>query len=207
MALKLHELKEKNNLKIDGIIHVGIHWAEEHNSYIDMGVKKLLYFEADPNNFEICKNYIQSTPVDYTVELLNIALGDTNDIMMFNISSNDSESSSFLRPKIHLEQYPWIEFSKQIEVQLNRLDDVLKNPEFYNTLVIDVQGFELNVLKGAPETLKKIDYIMTEINVQEMYENCCLVSDLDDYLSNFGFERIETDLCGKNWGDALYIKK
>lgn len=207
MALKLTQLKEKNNLEINGIIHVGIHWAEEHNSYIDMGVKKLLYFEADPHNYEICKSYIQNTPEDCQVELLNIALGDNNDTMMFNISSNDSESSSFLKPKIHLEQYPWIEFSKQIEVKLHRLDDVIEKSEQYNTLVIDVQGFELNVLKGSAETLKNIKYIMTEVNVQEMYENCCLLSDLDDYLSGFGFERVETDLCGQNWGDAFYIKK
>ncbi len=207
MTLKLHELKNKNDLKINGIIHVGIHWAEEHNSYIEMGVKNLLYFEADPNNYQICKTYIKNTPSDYTVYLLNIALGDTNDTMMLNISSNDSESSSFLKPKLHLEQYPWIKFSKQIEVQLNKLDDVVQNIELYNMLVIDVQGFELNVLKGSKNTLSNIDYIMTEINVQEMYENCCLVSDLDSYLSDFGFERVETDLCGQNWGDALYIKK
>jgi FkbM family methyltransferase len=207
MALKLNHLKEKNNLKINGIIHIGIHWGEEHESYIEMDVKNLLYYEADPNNYQVCKEYIKNIKSDASVKLINMALGDTNDIMEFNISSNDSESSSFLKPKKHLNQYPWIHFSKKIEIQLNRLDDIIEDSELYNTIVIDVQGFELNVLRGGFETLKKIDYIMTEINVDETYEGCCLVSELDSFLSTFGFERIETELCGSTWGDALYIKK
>ena len=208
MALKLDQLKEKNNLKIQGIIHIGIHWGEEHESYIKMNVKNLLYYEADPNNYQICKDFIKkNTPDDVSVRLVNKALGDTNSVMEFYISSNDSESSSFLKPKKHLSQYPWIHFEKKVNIQLNRLDDVIENVNCFNTLVIDVQGFELNVLRGSCETLKNIDYIMTEINIDENYEGCCLLDELDLFLSNFSFERIETDLCGSTWGDALYIKK
>ena len=35
--------------------------------------------------------------------------------------------------------------------------------------------------------LKNIDYIYTEVNVEEVYKNCDKMEDLTNYLSNFGF--------------------
>jgi hypothetical protein len=34
-----------------------------------------------------------------------------------------------------------------------------------------------------------------------------MVDKLDEFLSYFGFSRLETDWMGGTWGDALYIKK
>jgi len=48
---------------------------------------------------------------------------------------------------------------------------------------------------------------MTEVNNSELYENCAKVKELDDYLSTYDFERVETTWDGVTWGDALYIKK
>jgi hypothetical protein len=71
----------------------------------------------------------------------------------------------------------------------------------------DVQGYELEVFKGGKETLSTIDYIYCEINRAELYEHCPMVSDIDNFLSEFGFERVETLWACSTWGDALYIKK
>jgi hypothetical protein len=113
-------------------------------------------------------------------------------------------SNSLLKPKKHLEYYPSIAFEETEVVLVNRLDDFKITD--CNLLVMDVQGAELLVLKGATETLKYIDYIYTEVNIQEMYEGCALMGDLDNYLKDF--TRVETKLTRKrSWGDALYIKK
>jgi FkbM family methyltransferase len=207
MALKIENLIAKYNLNISGLIHVGIHYGEEHLAYLNLGIKNLLYFEADPNNYEVCKEFLEKNDSQgASIKLLNKALGDDNKILDFNLASNDSESSSFLKPKLHLSQYPWIKFDSSIKIQSYRLDDVIEDPEKYNTLILDVQGFELNVLKGATKSLNTINYVLTEINQAELYENCSLVSELDLFLSNLGFSRVETDFCGGTWGDALYIK-
>jgi FkbM family methyltransferase len=207
MALKIENLIAKYNLNISGLIHVGIHYGEEHPAYLNLGIKNLLYFEADPNNYEVCKEFLEKNDSQgASIKLLNKALGDDNKILDFNLASNDSESSSFLKPKLHLSQYPWIKFDSSIKIQSYRLDDVIEDPEKYNTLILDVQGFELNVLKGATKSLNTINYVLTEINQAELYENCSLVSELDLFLSNLGFSRVETDFCGGTWGDALYIK-
>jgi hypothetical protein len=33
-----------------------------------------------------------------------------------------------------------------------------------------------------------------------------LVSEIDEYLSKYGFKRVETSMTEFEWGDALYIK-
>jgi hypothetical protein len=70
-----------------------------------------------------------------------------------------------------------------------RLDDILEDKQNYNFLTIDVQGYELEVLKGSRETLKNINYILTEVNRDELYENCARVEQLDEFLGRFNFQR------------------
>jgi hypothetical protein len=67
-------------------------------------------------------------------------------------------------------------------------------------------SLNIMVFKGAFETLKNIDYIISEVNKDEVYENCAHVDDLDSYLNQFNFQRVETNWIGGTWGDAFYIK-
>jgi hypothetical protein len=91
-----------------------------------------------------------------------------------------------------------------------RLDDYWKDSglpqQGFNFLNIDVQGFELEVLRGAAETLNYVDYILTEVNREELYEDCVLVEELDEFLDAYGFVREETSWGGGSWGDAFYVK-
>jgi hypothetical protein len=71
---------------------------------------------------------------------------------------------------------------------------------------MDVQGFELEVLKGGTKTLEHVDYVYCEVNRDEVYENNALVEELDEFLGEYGMKRVETDWAGEIWGDALYIR-
>jgi hypothetical protein len=89
-----------------------------------------------------------------------------------------------------------------------KLDDFNYDVNKYNFINIDVQGYELEVFKGASEKLNYIDVIMTEINQDELYKDCTQIQELDEFLSKYGFERVETYWWyNDGWGDALYIKK
>jgi hypothetical protein len=72
---------------------------------------------------------------------------------------------------------------------------------------MDTQGYELEVLKGAKKTLKKINFVYTEVNNTEVYENNALIEDIDKFLEKYNMVRVETDWMGTTWGDAFYIKK
>jgi hypothetical protein len=88
-----------------------------------------------------------------------------------------------------------------------RLDDVNFDSNKYNFIMIDVQGYELEVFKGAEKTLEKIDYIMSEINRDELYENCAKIEELEVFLGHFGFKLVEENWAGGTWGDGFFIKK
>ena len=55
--------------------------------------------------------------------------------------------------------------------------------------------------------LNDIEYIYTEVNNDYVYINGALITDIDKYLSEFNFIRVETEFTPYNWGDAFYVKK
>jgi FkbM family methyltransferase len=202
MLIDLNELKNKYDLKIKGVIHIGAHYGEEFNVYDKLKIKNIIFFEPLLENFKILKERIGDKAI-----LVNKALGNENKKITMNVETNNQgQSSSILEPHIHLTQYPWIIFNKKEIVEMVRLDDELKDNDKYNFINIDVQGYELEVFKGSSQILKNVDYIMTEVNKSEVYKNCAMVEDLDNFLSKFNFKRVETTWDGITWGDAFYIK-
>jgi len=188
LSLDLEELVQKYQVKIKGLIHVGAHYGQEYEIYQRLGIANLIFFEPLVQNFEILK-----THVGEKAKLFQLALGNENkEVKMYVESTNNGMSSSILKPQKHLEQYPQIVFDQEEIVEMVRLDDFLSEKENYNFLTIDVQGYELEVLKGSRETLTNISGILTEVNRDELYSNCVRVEQLDDFLKNFDFYRVET---------------
>jgi hypothetical protein len=109
-----------------------------------------------------------------------------------------------LKPKVHLEEHPEVTFPETKTVEVHTLDDYY-DPQ-YNFLNIDVQGYELEVLKGASKTLANIDAMILEVNRDEVYEGCPMIEDIDNFLKGFGFNRIAEVWQSKSWGDALYAR-
>ena len=203
MLLDLKSLKEKYNLDIRGVIHVGAHHGQENTVYNELNIENRIFFEPLKDSFEILKRNVSESHLLY-----NFALGNENKKIMMNVEKNNqSQSSSILVPKLHLTQYPNIVFNETEEVNMVRLDDVDFDLTKYNFIMIDVQGYELEVFKGSERTLEKIDFIMSEINRDELYENCAKIEELQIFLSHFGFVLVEENWAGGTWGDGFFIKK
>lgn len=205
MLLDFLNLIKKYNLNINGIIHIGAHHGQEYALYEKQNIKNILFFEPLKNNF----NKLQENLIYKDVILVNKALGSDNKKIVMNVeTSNNSQSCSILKPKIHLQQYPNIVFDKTEEVEMITLDSYFtdNNIKKYNFINIDVQGYELEVFKGSKDTLNFIDYIICEVNRAELYENCANIYELDQYLNSYRFKRVETSWNGITWGDAFYVK-
>ena len=200
MILDLEKLVDKYNLEIRGLIHIGAHTCIEFPRYERLGIENMIFYEPDTDSYEELLKRVSGCVA------VNCALGNFNGDAVLYVASN-GQSSSLLEPDLHLRQYPRIRFDEKRTVKVRKLDDVLCSPEKFNFIDIDVQGYELGVFKGAEKTLKGIDYIMTEVNRAELYKDCAMVEDIDDFLVKFGFSRVETDWAGTTWGDAFYIKK
>ena len=143
--------------------------------------------------------------IDFHTETKNLALGNMTGKVLMNIErDNKGQSSSILKPKLHLEQYKWIKFTDKEEVDIDRLDNVDYDRELYDFLHIDTQGYELEVLKGAVESLKFINEIECEVNYAELYEGCPMESEITDFLREQGFSLTGIHMWCDNWGDATY---
>lgn len=204
MLLDFDSLVKKYNLRVKGVIHIGAHHGEEHPVYARHNITNVAYFEPDPTSFQTLQTRVGDKP---GVTLFNTALGNRAGEVVMNVASNGGVSSSILTPNKHLTRHPKITFDSTIRVALNKLDNIPLDRHLYNMINIDVQGYELEVFKGGAETLKGIEYIMAEVNRDEVYDNCVHVEDLDIFLNLFNFIRVETIWSGGIWGDAFYVKK
>ena len=193
---------DKYNFSIKGVIHIGAHYGQENNIYEDLGVENRIFFEPLKSNFKVLKENVSNK---YT--LINKALGnEEKSISMFVEKENEGQSSSILKPKVHKTQYPWVKFEEEEIVEMTTLDRVNFDREKFNFINIDTQGYELEVFKGAKETLKSIDYIISEINRDELYEGCAQVNELEDFLYTYNFKLVETNWGGGSWGDGIFVK-
>ena len=199
--LDLRELKETYDCNYNGVLHIGAHGGLEYEDYKLMGLDPIIFVEPQPNIFERLKQNVGEECI-----CLNLALGNMiGEVEMFTNENDEHGASSILEPKKHLYLYPFIEFTNKIKVPITKVD-LLDLPKC-NLLNIDVQGYELEVLKGATEYLKSVEYILIEVNDEEVYTNCAMVADIDSFLEDYGFSRVETKMAGGCWGDAFYIKK
>ena len=207
MMIDLHNVIEKYNMNITGVIHVGGHIGQEYDEYSKINsIEHIVFFEPDPDNFPKLKDKVSH---DKKCICVNKALGPfSGEATLHRESNNTGQSNSILEPHIHTQIYPGIVFNDKQKVKLEPLDRYKTSSKF-NFINMDVQGAELNVLLGASETLQHVDYIITEVNRAELYKNCALIEDLDYFLGKYGFERVEEawDRDNPVWGDALYIKK
>ena len=204
MILNYTDIVNNLNLKINGVIHIGAFFGQEKIIYDNLNINNIIWIEANPNYEEIIKNNVGDDMV------IIVGVGNVNDTMTFNIANN-GQSSSFLEFGTHKNEHPGINFIGKIDIPVKRMVNIIEENKIditkYNFLNIDIQGYELEALKGFDNLLNNFDYIYSEVNVNELYEKCSLINDIDEYLEKFNFERTHTNITSHGWGDAFYIKK
>jgi FkbM family methyltransferase len=167
-----------------------------------------------------------STPrrVDPSVVMLNHFVGAGGQAT-FHVTQFDPASSLFKPNMELLSQFvnlpPMYETVSTNEVQTTRLDDVTEIGEC-DYLKIDVQGGELDVLKGAQRLLENAIAIHCEVEFAPVYQDQPLFAEIDMLLQSLGFELIDLVNAGYNryqalpgdfasgsrllWAEALYFK-
>jgi FkbM family methyltransferase len=181
---------------------VGAHKGEEIESYLAAGIQKAAFIEPLHDNFIVLENRVKSHD---GYEAYKFAAGDVNEPATLYLASNELQSSSILKPSLHLKENPEIYFNAEEEVEKVRIDNLVLSASL-NFWVIDVQGYEIQVLKGAGNKIQECDYIFVELNRAEVYENCTKIEELDHYLKQQGFNRVLFRWWSL-WGDGFYVKK
>lgn len=113
---------------------------------------------------------------------------------------------------------------EKTEVDTRRLDD-LPEIKSFDLLKIDVQGAEVDVMRGAERLLKSACVVQTEINFVPMYKGMALFADVDVEMRRQGYmihylthamgrpfrpvalnNDVNQNIRQILWGDAVYIR-
>jgi FkbM family methyltransferase len=209
MLIPFNELFNKYNIKPSGVLHLGANLGQEAEEYYSKGIEEVIWVEAIPDVFKELQKNVSHIPNNFCI---NECLSDKDgDEVVFHISNNQSQSSSFLELGEHLNAHPEVHYVDSIKMKtitvrsmLGKYNISLGNDWFLNA---DLQGAELHAFRGMGSLLLKFKWVYCEINKKETYAGCGLVDDVDSYLLTYGFHRVETaDWVGDCWTDALYIR-
>ena len=189
-------IKYLKNHKIDLVIDVGAHKGEFLINIIPhVPFKKAYTFEPQLDVFSILKKKLNN---DERIKHNNLALSEIiekkkitiNKLTSTSSLSEFDNSSIFLKIKNFLLRQKNEELNSY-EVTTTTIDNYFEELDLSNSLLkIDVEGYELNVLKGSKNTIKKIKFVLIENQFFNIYKNNN-EKDWHDYLMKNKFTLIK----------------
>ena len=203
-------LKFLNEKNTENILDVGGHHAEFYKAFIENNIdfSSYMIFEPFPESFEII-NKIE----DNRLKKFNLGVGENKSSMTFNVSEWETSNTfsevdvNTFKNKLKKVIYRTDPYITKLEVQVDSLDNIcLKLEKTFDVLKIDVEGFELNVLKGANLLLSSnlIRYIVIEIQKEGSYLDYSPL-EIEKYLDNKGFKLEKTfKILGLGIEDRIY---
>ena len=186
---------------------MGAHLAEEREDYERAGWSPLSRVIWVESQIELAQK-LSNTLNPQKNKVINATVwSETGKEMTFHVANN-SQSSSLLGFGTHATTHPDIKFDSDRIITTVRLDEILDETDDISFINLDIQGAELEALKGLGSKIHKVKWIYSEVNKKEVYEGCAKIEELDGYLRNYSFNRIATRWAFRTgWGDALWINK
>ena len=187
-----------------GNLHIGAHECEELMDYIGKGLiqSRMVWIDAIQEKVDAMK--ARGIPNVYCA-----ALSDKEESVSFHITNN-GQSSSLLEFGTHQKSYPHIHVVESRTVTTQTLKRFIESNtismEHCNFWNLDIQGKELDVLKSAEEHLQYADALYCEVNAEEVYKGCGVLTELNTFLEEKGFIRVKIRMTDAGWGDALYVR-
>lgn len=123
------------------------------------------------------------------VAVVEAALGDSDRTAMLHVTAA-ADSSSVLAPRPEAQRArSGLRVTAERPVTVRRGDDIFGPPMPEPVLLkIDVQGSELEVLRGMRETLRRVHAIVVEVSFARLYRNQSSPSEVIEFLGQHCFE-------------------
>jgi FkbM family methyltransferase len=185
------------------VLHVGGHEAEEDSSYRRYKWGSVVWVEALPDKALLLEERMKG--LEDRAVINAVAWSKSGEMLSFNVADNGMSSSVFAFGT-HSSHHPSVAMTSVLELEGRRLDDCLGEGYVCELVNLDVQGAELHALMGLQRTLRNARWIYTEVNTEEVYDGCALLGEIDLWLFERGFERVDLQMTRAGWGDALYIR-
>jgi FkbM family methyltransferase len=214
MLISFEELAAEHDLRIDRVIHAGGHLGEEAPAYQQAGAREVLWIEGNPDLIPRLTTIVAPYGHHVVQALVGAEAGRE---VTFHVSNFDSMSSSVLEFGTHERVHAEVIFVGEQSLRLQTLDAVAEANGFLGAdfINLDLQGYELECLKGAERVIAGAGAVYSEVNVDELYKGCVLLPELDSWLNEHGFEARQVRLYGSSqrgaaefvgWGDCFYLR-
>lgn len=213
-----YEAEERNKLShftvqgfdLNGVVQGGANDGEEIENFIRMGVENLIAFEPLTSAFNILNERYGDKAHCY-----KLGLHDTNGPATLQVTAGDGKGSSLFNgvwdhPEV---KRNWNQGQAAIvnteEIELVRFEDWAKDhtnvydPAVYDTLQLDTQGNEMEILIGMGDYLQHFKYLCIELSITPVYEGETPGSEVAAWLAERGFT-LDSPIYEHN--DAFFVR-
>ena len=207
--------------QIKNICDIGSRFLEQSRELAYIFPDARVYaFEPVPESYQICCENREALDAEYRdrITIFNVAVGEENKMIPFYpVDNTGSEynigASSKYKFLPGLNGSWWGKTWNQTEIKVPQvtLDEhrAKNNIGPIDLIWMDVQGGELDALKGAEQTLKDVKVIMTEVGIDSYYDGQSLKPQIDAFLKAQGFRELRNGfkLNFQYEGDTIYVKE
>jgi FkbM family methyltransferase len=174
--------------KIQGLIHIGANEGQERDFYAAFGLD-VLWIEPIPEVFAELRRNLSKFPKQRALNYL--VTDEDGKKYELHIADNSGASSSILDLAEHTKMYPHIAYKDTITLSSATLISILDAERIdirqFDAMVLDTQGSELKILRGAASLLSNFKFIKVEVPDFESYSGCCQIGELSAFMSSSGF--------------------
>jgi FkbM family methyltransferase len=146
-------------------------------------------FEPLRECFQQLKN---STKKINSIKYFNVALGSEEKETTIYKNKFSASSSLLKMEKLHKEIFPFTNAEEVEKIKVVTLGSLRNEISWKSKILlkVDVQGFEIEVLKGIGTVMKMIDIIIIETSFVKLYQGQPLFNEVYSYLIGNGFRFI-----------------
>ena len=186
--------------------HSAIHFGAQFATVVDVGASRgqfgLFALARFPHARLICFEPLPRALATATrlldggrTEFHGVALGAVTGQMTLHVSARDDCSSLLPIGRRCVEAFPGTQERTTIAVTVDVLEHYLSSDLPRPCLVkIDVQGSELDVLRGAGDALSVVDEVLVEVSFAELYTGQARADAVISFLADRGVRLV--DVCG-----------
>jgi FkbM family methyltransferase len=170
------------------VIHVGANTGQERELY-NQHQLNVLWVEPIDTIFKQLQDNIRPYEKQKAVQAL--LMDHSGQDTVLKVANNGGASSSIFDLGQHKEMWPEVEYCDSRVIMSTTLDILVAVHEgdtsVYDTLVLDVQGAELLVLKGGLEVIKQLNYVRLEAADFEAYQGGTMRKEVVRFLRELNF--------------------
>ena len=205
MLIPLAQLVRDRLIQPGAVLHVGAHLAEEAPVYANLGFTPVWWVEGNPRLVPVLRSTLLPYPNQYAVGAVCVAAPGE---VKFHVANN-GQSSSILPLGTHAREHPEVVYIDEFTLQATTVDTLQADERIGQASLvnIDVQGAELEVLKGAERYLEGVRALYLEVNEELLYEGCALLPELERWLDERGFSLVVKAMTPHGWGDGVFIRR